>query len=67
MNLHLEPGETRTLAFLLGFHENPAEAKFDPPGSGRAAVGAVERIIERYRDDGVIQEAREARLDRLVV
>ncbi len=33
VRLHLEPGETQQIIFLLGYHENPADDKFDPPGS----------------------------------
>ena len=28
----LAPGETREVVFVLGYAENPADAKFDPPG-----------------------------------
>ena len=28
-----KPGETRKVIFLLGYQENPAGEKFDPPGS----------------------------------
>ena len=35
--LTLEPGESRDVTFTLGYTENPAEHKFDPPGSGRPA------------------------------
>ena len=33
VKLTLQPGESRQIIFLLGYHENPADAKFDPPGS----------------------------------
>ncbi len=32
-DLHLEPGERRTLIFVLGYVENPPERKFAPDGS----------------------------------
>ena len=32
-NWSLQPGESRTVIFLLGYHENPVDEKFDPPGS----------------------------------
>ncbi len=31
--LHLNPGETRQIIFVLGYHENPRDQKFDPPDS----------------------------------
>ncbi len=27
------PGNSKKIIFLLGYHENPVEEKFDPPGS----------------------------------
>ncbi len=32
VRLNLKPGETKEVIFILGYHENPREAKFDPPG-----------------------------------
>ena len=32
--LSIPPGETREVVFVLGYAENPAGAKFHPPGSG---------------------------------
>jgi cellobiose phosphorylase len=60
VDLDLAPGETRVVPFLLGYHENPKDAKFDPPGSQRAAVGAVEAVVDRYRDDEAFTAARAA-------
>ena len=33
VDLELGPGERREVVFVLGYAENPADAKFDPPGS----------------------------------
>ena len=33
VELELGPGETREVVFVLGYGENPPDAKFDPPGS----------------------------------
>jgi cellobiose phosphorylase len=57
----LAPGETRDVAFALGYAENPPDAKFDPPGSGRLDRRAVRRVLERWLDGA----AAEAALDRL--
>ncbi|HEX5936751.1 MAG TPA: glycosyl transferase [Actinomycetota bacterium] len=59
--LALAPGETRDVVFALGYAENPPDAKFDPPGSGRLDRRAVRRVLERSLDG----EAVEAALDRL--
>jgi len=33
ISMHLEPGQSRTLVFVLGYVENPPERKFAPDGS----------------------------------
>lgn len=48
IRLALEPGESRQIVFLLGYHENPEHAKFDPPGSGTLNKRTVTPIIEQY-------------------
>lgn len=50
VQVHLEPGETRQLIFLLGYHENPQEEKFDPPDSQTINKKYVRPIIARYLD-----------------
>jgi cellobiose phosphorylase len=46
VRLTLEPGETREVIFLLGYWENPRDAKFAAPGViNKALVGPV---IERW-------------------
>jgi len=52
VRLELEPGETRQIIYLLGYHENPDEVKFDPPGSQQINKRTVEPIINRYLDSG---------------
>jgi cellobiose phosphorylase len=44
----LDPGETRQVVFLLGYWENPVEAKFDPPGSQTIDKRLVRPVIERH-------------------
>jgi cellobiose phosphorylase len=44
----LGPGETQEIVFLLGYAENPIDAKFDPPGSRTIAKTRVEPVLERY-------------------
>jgi cellobiose phosphorylase len=47
IELSLEPGEIREIVFLLGYFENPPEAKFDPPDSQLIDKRAVRPVIER--------------------
>lgn len=55
--LSLRPGETRQIIFLLGYHENPPDQKFDPPDSQRINKRTVLPIIERYLNPKWIDEA----------
>lgn len=50
VKITLEPGETRQVIFLLGYHENPRDQKFDPPGSQRINKRTVKPIIAKYLD-----------------
>ncbi|TPW27474.1 glycosyl transferase [Martelella alba] len=45
----LQPGETRQVIFVLGYHENDKAEKFDPPGSQRLNKKTVAPVIEKYR------------------
>ncbi|GAB4495506.1 MAG: glycosyl transferase [Anaerolineales bacterium] len=48
VKVELDPGESRKIIFLLGYHENPKEDKFDPPGSQTINKRTVQPIIEKY-------------------
>ncbi len=48
LQIVLEPGESRQVIFVLGYHENPVEEKFDPPGSQTINKRAVKPIISKY-------------------
>ncbi len=59
----LEPGESRQIIFILGYQENPKDAKFDPPGSQRINKATVKPIIARYRRQDVVDRAFAALAD----
>ncbi|MGH2661234.1 MAG: GH36-type glycosyl hydrolase domain-containing protein [Actinomycetota bacterium] len=44
----LQPRETSEIVFVLGYAENPPEAKFDPPGSQTIDKRRVRPVIDRY-------------------
>ena len=58
----LEPGETREVVFLLGYWENPADARFTADGSLNTAL--VQPVIDRYLRGEVVQEAFDRLRDR---
>jgi cellobiose phosphorylase len=60
VKLELAPGETREVIFLLGYAENPRDAKFDPPGSQTLDKRGVRPTIARYLRGDVVAEAFEA-------
>lgn len=50
LRLNLAPKESKQIAFVLGYHENPADAKFDPPGSQVINKRTVKPVIQEYLD-----------------
>jgi cellobiose phosphorylase len=48
VRLHLEPGASHEVVFLLGYAENPRDDKFDPPGSQTLNKTRVRPVIERW-------------------
>ncbi len=56
----LEPGEQRQIVFVLGYHENPPDHKFDPPGSQTINKRTVKPIIAHYLDPVHVDAAFEA-------
>ncbi len=57
VKLTLAPGESRQIIFVLGYHENPQDAKFDPPGSQIINKATVLPIIQRYLDPAQVERA----------
>ncbi len=63
LKLHLKPGEVKRMIFLLGYHENPADAKFDPVDSNTINKARVLPIIREFlspeRVDAAFEELKE--------
>jgi cellobiose phosphorylase len=57
IRLALLPGESREVIFLLGYHENPVDAKFDPPDSQIINKTTVRPIIQHYLQKENVEEA----------
>jgi cellobiose phosphorylase len=47
----LPPGESRQIRFVLGYHENPPDAKFSPPNSLTVNKSTVKPIIAKYLNE----------------
>ena len=48
VKVQLKAGESKKIVFLLGYQENPKDAKFDPPGSQTINKKTVKPIIAKY-------------------
>jgi len=57
VSVKLKPGEKRQVIFVLGYHENPRDQKFDPPGSQVINKRTVSPLIARYLDPAQVQVA----------
>jgi cellobiose phosphorylase len=57
VRLSLEPHETRQVIFVLGYAENPLDAKFDPPQSEIINKSLVQPVIERWTDPSNVDAA----------
>lgn len=72
--LHLKSGETKRVIFLLGYHENPADQKFDPADSNiinkASIVPVIREFVSPARVDTAFEELRtywNGLLDKLIV
>ena len=48
VDVTLQPKESREIIFLLGYHENPSDEKFDPPDSQAINRKTVLPVIRKY-------------------
>ncbi len=59
VKLELAPGESQELLFVLGYHENPRDAKFADPGLQVLNKVTVKPVIARYLDSANVNAAFE--------
>jgi cellobiose phosphorylase len=63
VKVHLKAGEQKQIIFILGYQENPKEAKFDPPHSQiinkTSAQKALEKYLQPINADKAFYELRE--------
>ncbi|MBM3136045.1 MAG: glycosyl transferase, partial [Chloroflexi bacterium] len=57
VRLSLAPSESRTVIFVLGYAENPTDAKFDPPDSQRLDKRGVLPVLRQFLDPAVVESA----------
>ncbi|HWQ03992.1 MAG TPA: glycosyl transferase [Longilinea sp.] len=57
VQLSLQPGESRSVIFMLGYHENPHESKFDPVESQTLNKQTVSLILSRFLQPGEAESA----------
>ena len=59
VDLSLGPGDTKNILFILGYHENPKDQKFDPPDSQTINKRTVQPVIRRFSDQENVDDAFE--------
>lgn len=57
VSMRLKAGEQKTVIFILGYHENPRDAKFDPPDSQTINKCGVLPILEKYLNADEVERA----------
>jgi len=50
VKLTLQPGESKQIVFVLAYHENPKDQKFDPPESQTVNKKFAKPVIAKYLD-----------------
>ena len=57
VQIDLQPGETHQVIFLLGYHENPQDAKFDPPNTTVINKKQVKPVIAHFLKPDTVEQA----------
>jgi cellobiose phosphorylase len=59
LQIELDSGESRTVIFILGYAENPEEAKFEPPGSQHINKAPVLHVLRELLEPTAVEAAWE--------
>ncbi len=57
IKVRLKAGESKKIIFILGYHENPEDAKFDPPDSQTINKKTVKPIIAKFLQQNNVEAA----------
>ena len=57
VKVELAAGEQKKVIFILGYHENPVDEKFDPPNSQTINKRSVLPVIKKYLQPDVVDSA----------
>ncbi|MBN2385643.1 MAG: glycosyl transferase [Anaerolineales bacterium] len=60
LRIDLAPGAQKKIVILLGYHENPPDRKFDPPGSQTINKQTVLPLIRKYTQPDEVEQAFQA-------
>ncbi|MGD8402613.1 MAG: glycosyl transferase [Anaerolineales bacterium] len=60
VKVQLQPGEQKKVIFILGYHENPRDEKFEPPDSQIINKRYVEPVIKKYIQPESVENAFQA-------
>ena len=63
IKLELKPGEKKKIIFILGYHENPPDEKFDPPNSQTINKKTVLPLISQYLNKERVGESFQSLCD----
>lgn len=60
VRVQLQAGEQKKIIFILGYHENPKDAKFDPPESQTINKQTILPVISKYLKADEVEKAFQA-------
>jgi cellobiose phosphorylase len=60
VRISLQAGGQKKIVFILGYHENPEDEKFDPPNSQIVNKRSVTPVIQRYLNTDSVEKAFQA-------